>query len=106
MMGGIATVYDAKKQKHGNVTLELKMKNKLYLEDIGPLLKQGCGDPNCTHQHESELCLKQRCHPDSGVAACIEAGKDTVQIRCFECGMLIVEIAVASKEPEVDVIVE
>jgi hypothetical protein len=51
-----------------------------------------CSSATCDHQHDHELILLPRCHPDYGLAARYEAG--ILTLSCAECEAFIVAIEV------------
>jgi hypothetical protein len=68
------------------------MKNKpLTRHDLDP---QGCGIPDCGHDH-SILWLHSRCHPSAGVRARYIKKTGVLTICCRSCENWIADIAVA-----------
>jgi hypothetical protein len=66
-------------------------KEPLTRRDLDP---QGCGIPNCGHDH-SILFLHSRCHPNAGVRASYVKESGVLSMRCRSCKSLIADIAVA-----------
>jgi hypothetical protein len=63
--------------------------------ELDEMLKQGCAEPGCKHEHEpmSELFLNQLCHTGAGVEACYNA-EGILILTCRECDAPIANIKV------------
>jgi len=74
--------------------------NLKYIEDFQAAFEIGCENPNCNHKHDEQdaLICHSKCHPNSPVDACFWRHRDCVSLICRECGGIITEVAIASKE--------
>jgi hypothetical protein len=73
----------------------ISMKEALNQFALDEITSQGCQVPGCSHQHEEELYLRSRCHPNAGCSVSYEKGSGILKVTCKECGASIVEIQVA-----------
>ena len=56
----------------------------------------GCAEPGCTHDH-SVLYLHAKCHPYAAVEAAYSKATGTLEVRCYRCKALVVELQIARR---------
>ena len=68
-----------------------------HLEEIQELMKHGCMNPNCTHDHGEldVLQLKSSCHPDAGVVVFFHKDRDSAAILCRKCARPIIFLGIS-----------
>lgn len=66
------------------------------LETLEFLAEQGCGNPECTHDHKDGIVyLRQVCHPEAALDLSYTKGTGVLVIECHECKKFVGEVTVA-----------
>lgn len=69
-----------------------------YLEDIQSLVRMGCQEADCKHDH-TKLIIVARCHPPEPVLAVVEVDKGYIEFVCQKCKAEVARIAISRRIP-------